>query len=234
MTHNVQEASDGSPALEGDDRRASNIRHPIPRRGVNGFSRESRWREELDDETISLESPKESEAPHNGRVEEISPKETSGDTCPDNAPNPPVEEPNLDNPFALFETVEALDEAVECLASQHGLLQEVDGLRRAARFERDDMEAFDDPSFPTVEKTALQEEREATFWKQTRSLRAAVLIVGGLSGVCQGWTQSVLNGTNIPLEQAFGLKVHPDMKRTGDQFVYGALSACVALSSGVV
>ncbi|EEP77137.1 predicted protein [Uncinocarpus reesii 1704] len=90
------------------------------------------------------------------------------------------------------------------------------------------MEAFDDPEFPEDEKSALRDERKATFWQQTRSLRGAVLVVGALSGVCQGWTQ------NVPLGKAFNLNLDPQNGSTRDQFVLGALSASVTLASGIL
>ncbi|KAI1916274.1 hypothetical protein LOZ65_005301 [Ophidiomyces ophidiicola] len=195
------------------------------------ISLERRWHGDQEEITMS---PGGSNTLCHGSSEPVPTNENSGEPSRRSDPITTVEEPNLDNPFALFETIEELDKGVECLATQHGLLKDVDGLKRAARFERDDMEAFGDPDFPESEIRAFQDEEKATFWQQTRSLRAAVLIIGGLSGVCQGWTQSVLNGTNIPLEVAFDLKVHPEEKRISNQFIYGALSASVALSSGVV
>jgi len=103
--------------------------------------------------------------------------------------------PNLDNPFALFETMEELDEVVQRFASNHGLMKELPMIEQAAHAERDEMEAFQD--LPPDERAAVEVEREAPFLAQSRSLKGAVLIVGTLSGMCQGWAQSVLNGSGI-------------------------------------
>lgn len=105
--------------------------------------------------------------------------------------------PNLDNPFTLFETAEKLDEVVLYFAFRHGLMNELDFLKRAAYAERDEEEALQHPNFPMEERVAIEQEREAPFLKQSRSLRGAVLVVGTLSAMCQGWTQSVLNGSGI-------------------------------------
>lgn len=104
---------------------------------------------------------------------------------------------NLDNPLALFETTEELDEVISQFASNHGLKELLVPLKHAARMERDEMEAYRDPEIPDEEKTASEKERDAPFSKQSTSLRGAVLVVGTLSGMCQGWAQSVLNGSGI-------------------------------------
>ncbi|KMU79504.1 hypothetical protein CISG_01922 [Coccidioides immitis RMSCC 3703] len=220
------------PSFEGRNRWPSDASHQDLGRRLNGNG--FRWAEEFDDEIHIAETPRATEEVQSEKFEDILVNGVRGDGTFDDAPYNAIDEPNLDNPFALFESVETLDEGVECFASQHGLLSEVDGVKRAARFERDDMEAFGDPDFPEEEKIALQDERKATFWQQTRSLRSAVLIIGGLSGVCQGWTQSTLNGTNIPLGEAFHLDVAPGSSNTRDQFLLGALSASVTLASGIL
>jgi hypothetical protein len=143
--------------------------------------------------------------------EPVVPRETSNgspDTSPANDASATIrrsisgsrcntQSPNLDNPFALFESMEKLNEGVQYFAFRHDLTEKFGVLKRAALIVRDEMEAFQDPSFPEEEKTALEKEREATFWQQSRSLRGAVLIIGTLSAMCQGWTQSVLNGSGI-------------------------------------
>lgn len=108
-----------------------------------------------------------------------------------------IQSANLDNPFALFETAERLLESVRTFAFRHDLMDALGELQRAALVERDEMEAFQDPDFPANERTALEKEKEATFGQQSRSLRGTVLIVGALSGACQGWAQSMLNGSGI-------------------------------------
>jgi hypothetical protein len=104
-----------------------------------------------------------------------------------------MQSPNVDNPFALFETAEELDRVLRYFASNHGLMKALHVIEQAAHAERDEMEAFHD--FPLEERTAMEEEREAPFSHQSRSLKGAVLVVGTLSGMCQGWAQSVLNGS---------------------------------------
>ena len=108
-----------------------------------------------------------------------------------------TDSPNLDNPLALFETTEELDRAISYFAFNHGLKELLDALKRAARAERDEIEVSKDPNISAEEKTALEKGRDAPFLKQSRSLRGAVLVVGTLSGMCQGWAQSVLNGSGI-------------------------------------
>lgn len=156
---------------------------------------QQRWHEEVDDEIRMVEFRNARPLQHE-KGKSFSLNGNTKVAKPDRSSRVSTEEPNLDNPFVLFETVEELDAGVELLASKHGLSPEVDGLKRAAHFEMDEMDALNDPTFPENEKTALQNEREATFWQQTRDFRSAVLIVGGLSGICQGWTQSILNGTS--------------------------------------
>jgi hypothetical protein len=98
-----------------------------------------------------------------------------------------LQSPNLDNP------IEELDGVVRYFASNHGLMKELPIIEQAAHAERDEMEAFQD--LLPDDKAAMEDESEAPFLAQSRSLKGAVLVVGTLSGVCQGWAQSVLNGT---------------------------------------
>jgi len=99
--------------------------------------------------------------------------------------------PNLDNPFRLFRTVNLLRVAITNLAKNHGLNEHVDLLKSAAEHERDDVE--NEERIPDDETR----QKKSTFSNQTRSLKVAVLVVGLLSASCQGWNQSVLNGTGM-------------------------------------
>jgi len=101
--------------------------------------------------------------------------------------------PNLDNPFRLFPDVNSLRIAVTNFANNHGLGKYVQLLISAAEYERDDDDAQEQIGFPHDE---LSDEKPS-FRKQSRSLKVAVLIVGLLSASCQGWNQSVLNGTGM-------------------------------------
>ncbi|KAH0547680.1 hypothetical protein FGG08_000169 [Glutinoglossum americanum] len=93
-----------------------------------------------------------------------------------------IRKPNLDNPLRLLETNEMLYEGVQ-LALRHDLKKNLDILKRAAIAERDDTEALSLTDSPEEEKSTLKEERKVTFSQQSRSLRSAVLVVGGLSGL---------------------------------------------------
>lgn len=138
---------------------------------------------------------------------------------------------NLDNPLELFEDLDALDHAVDTIAARHELGEKRDILKRAARVERDEIEAFDDPFFPEGERLDLERERGASFWRQSRNLKGAVLIVSTLSGICQGWNQSVLNGSGGDIIEWAGLDI---VHKKADLLIYGALSATVPLAAGIL
>jgi hypothetical protein len=99
--------------------------------------------------------------------------------------------PNIDKPLRLFQTVEDRHDAVNYFAENHGLQNHADLLRWAAEDECDQVEARDDHDFPLHETS----DDNVSFWKQSRNLKAVVLLIGLLSASCQGWNQSVLNGT---------------------------------------
>jgi len=104
-----------------------------------------------------------------------------------------LDNPNLDNPFRLFPDVNSLRTAVTNFANNHGLGKYVQLLISAAEYELDDDDAQEQIGFPHDELS----NKKPSFRKQSRSLKAAVLIVGLLSASCQGWNQSVLNGTGM-------------------------------------
>lgn len=115
---------------------------------------------------------------------------------------------NLDNPFLLFTDLAALRQAVELFADRHGLHDYKSLLVWASYRERNDLEAQDLDDFPEEElsEEARFERDESGFletpsrWrtarKELRNLKS-VLIVGLLSGACQGWNQSIIAGTGI-------------------------------------
>jgi hypothetical protein len=154
--------------------------------------------DQVDSEGInSIEGPSDSSEPSSSSSNALPTKDTSGAIVSlrrsASVSRSSIQSPNLDNPLALFETTEELDSVVRYFASNHGLIKELAIIEQAAHAERDEMEAFQDLS--PEERAAAEDEREAPFLAQSRSLKGAVLVVGSLSAVCQGWAQSVLNGS---------------------------------------
>jgi hypothetical protein len=101
------------------------------------------------------------------------------------------EHPNLDNPFLLFPDLLSLRHAITNFAKNHHLGEHESQLKFAAEYEFDEDEAKKEDGFPIAELS----KETPFFWQQSRSLKVAVLVVGLLSASCQGFNQSVLNGT---------------------------------------
>jgi hypothetical protein len=98
---------------------------------------------------------------------------------------------NLDNPFRVFQDVQAMYDAVTGFAEAHGLRDYLPTLLWAAYCERGELGNEPPPNVPNQELP----ETKRSFFQQSRSLKATVLVLGLLSGSCQGWNQSVISGT---------------------------------------
>lgn len=144
--------------------------------------------------------------------------------------------PNLDNPFRLFPDVTSLRIAVTNFANNHGLGKYVQLLISAAEYERDDDDAQEQIGFPHDEVSDEVSDEKPSFRKQSRSLKVAVLIVGLLSASCQGWNQSVLNGTAPELAKYFNLHVRTDdpLRNNRDLWRLGALVAVEPAAAGLL
>ena len=164
-----------------------------------------------------------------------------------------ADEINIDQPLALFESVQRLTECVTRFATRHGLRHKLAVLIRSAEVERDKYSAIGQPGFPEHEIIALTDEADVSFWHQSRDLRAACLVIGVLSAACQGWQQSVIGGsgespaafddsptltqiTALAIAEEFGLHVNKgdSLRNNHDLWIFGLLTAIVSLSSGIL
>ncbi|KMU89924.1 hypothetical protein CIHG_07607 [Coccidioides immitis H538.4] len=92
------------PSFEGRNRWPSDASHQDLGRRLNGNG--FRWAEEFDDEIHIAETPRATEEVQSEKFEDILVNGVRGDGTFDDAPYNAIDEPNLDNPFALFESVE--------------------------------------------------------------------------------------------------------------------------------
>ena len=142
---------------------------------------------------------------------------------------------NQDNPWELFGSNDEIDAFVHSFAKAHGLMADEDVLKRAAQVLRHGLnDALKTVTFLPSEPAELRREGnegEERLWliaEQSlgiKPLREAIFLVCTLAAICQGWSQSVLGGTGIPLQQMFDLS---------NPWKFSVLSACVPLSAGIL
>jgi hypothetical protein len=85
------------------------------------------------------------------------------------------------------------------------------------------------------EKDALREEEKCGFWRQSKYLRAGILMAS-LGGMIQGWTQSVTSGSNVQMPVDFNLHISKDdeLRNIRDIWVFGLLNAILFFSAGLL
>ncbi|KAI9787477.1 MAG: hypothetical protein M1839_000006 [Geoglossum umbratile] len=184
--------------------------------------------------------------------------EKGHDSASDSASSSDSEQPiNIDKPLGLVDDFQQLDDIIAVFANRHHLSSEVHILQRGARVEKDQQKAFSNPDFPEQEREALEGEKEVGFWGQSKALKSSrlqeilpkhwklehvaneapvVIVVGTLAGMCQGWSQSILNGTAPLIASYLGLHIRMDdrLRNNRDLWVFGVLLAAMPLAAGVL
>jgi hypothetical protein len=92
-----------------------------------------------------------------------------------------------------------------------------------------------DEDIPQEERDALDREGTLGFWKQSKYLRASI-IVASLAGIIQGFTQSNSNASNVEMATDFGLHIGPNDpdRNTRDLWLFGLLNAILFFSAGLL
>jgi hypothetical protein len=108
----------------------------------------------------------------------------------------------------------------------------VEVLQLAARFTKNPRAS----DISADERDAFKNEKKVGFWSQSKSLKCAVILTGTLAGMCQGWSQSVLNGSAPYLADYLGLHVRTQDPRRNDQdlWTFGILQATVPVAAGIL
>ncbi|KAN0071903.1 Sugar transporter domain containing protein [Elaphomyces granulatus] len=78
-------------------------------------------------------------------------------------------------------------------------------------------------------------EEKASLWGQSKYLKCSLLIAC-LAGIIQGWTQSVINGASIGIDDEFNIHNEPNdpQRTTPDIWLFGVLNAVPFLAGGVL
>jgi hypothetical protein len=99
---------------------------------------------------------------------------------------------DIDNPLIRLSPAELVT-AVQEFAGVYDLEHIRDLLVSGAKVARDPEAYQSVPGLTLDERAALRKEKEAGFWRQTKQLRASIIMCA-VAAILHGWDQSAING----------------------------------------